>query len=202
MGVPLARRPDSPNGSVAPSVSALLRRVRVGDVEAFRELYLMLYRRLWGFAYGIVRSEVMADDILQDVFADFWERRAELVVRQSLDVYLYGAVRHRALNLLRHNRVAQRTGDELQPDEDVIPGLGTAEMQPDEAVQLTDLQEAVERTVLALPLAQRQVVLLHWRHGLSNGEIAQTMGISIGAVAVLLSRARTTLRKTLGSHLE
>lgn len=178
------------------------RRIRVGDVEAFRQLYLQVYQRLWGFAYGLVRSDAVADDVLQDVFADLWERRTEIVVRESPEIYLYGAVRHRALNLLRHDRVARRTDDELRPDEDGIPGLGAVEPQPDTAAQLTDLHEALERAVLALPLAQRQVVLLHWRQGLSNGEIAQMMGISTGAVAVSLSRARAALRAALGAHLD
>src|SRR5687768_13821438 len=76
---------------------ALLDRIRAGDQLAFSQCYEKNFRALWTFAYGYLKTGSAAEDIVQDVFASLWERRDKLDIRSSVTVYLYSAVKQRAL---------------------------------------------------------------------------------------------------------
>jgi RNA polymerase sigma-70 factor (ECF subfamily) len=178
----------------------LVARLRARDQDTFQALYLSRYQRLWEYAYGFVQTAAAAEDIVHDVFANLWYRSSALGVDDTIDSYLYGAVRHRALNILRHVRMADRKQTAMGPDVGGVPGMGSALLTPDVAVAARDLDAQLRAAIAALPPGQQQVILLHWRHGLSNLEIARVMGLSSGAVAVQLLRAREALRRIVDRH--
>jgi len=186
---------------VLPETDAvLIQRLRAGDADALRELYEAHYTMLWELAYTFVTDA--AEDVVHDVFAAVWHRRTTLVIRDSLRVYLYGAVRHRALNTLRRDRLESRTQQAIDPDVGPVPGLGTSASVPSTLVELSALDRALRQAVDALPAGQRHAVLLHWRHGLSNAEVAVVMDISTNAATVQIARARATLRRALAPWLD
>src|SRR5688500_2721519 len=86
------------------NLTALL---RAGDEAAFRSVWETLHRPLMDFAYRYVRSEDAAADIVQQVFIAMWEGRTTLQPRSTISNYLYSAVRNRARNAVRHDRVVQ-----------------------------------------------------------------------------------------------
>jgi RNA polymerase sigma-70 factor (ECF subfamily) len=179
----------------------LVASLRAGDVDAFRAVYVEYYHRLWEFAYGMVRTEAGAEDAVQDVFSVLWINRDTLAIHDTVDVYLFGAVRHRVLNMLRHARLADHKQQAMHPDAG-IPGLGTPLMTPFGAAAAADFDAALRRAVDRLPSGQQQAILLHWRHGLSTGEIARVAGVSANAAAAQLMRARNTLRRLLRSYFD
>src|SRR4051812_44255424 len=83
--------------------SALIAAMRsgYGELEAFRQLYVELSGRLADYAYTLVGSGDMAEDIVQDVMARLWERRMELMIHGTVEAYLFQAVRFRARNVRR-----------------------------------------------------------------------------------------------------
>jgi len=171
----------------------LIARIRDGDATAFRDLYCAFHTRLLEFACSVVNDRDDAKDVVQDVFAALWARRHELVIGDRADVYLYRAIRNRAIDVMRkeRHRVSLGTVTEEMPDAE------SAYATPEQTVYAQQLDVALDRAVRLLPPAQRDAILLHWRHGLPNPEIATVMERSVGAVAVYLSRARETLRATL-----
>src|SRR5688572_24467295 len=92
-------------------LEGLVGRVRAGDHEAFRILYLNTFNDLWSFARRYVESAAVAEEIVQDVFLKLWERRERWEVRGSVRSYLLGAVRNRALHFAEHSAVERRGGD-------------------------------------------------------------------------------------------
>jgi len=175
--------------------------IQRGDTDAFRQLYTRFYHRLLEFACGIVRTRESARDIVQDVFAHIWERRETWEVRERLDVYLYQAVRYRSLHVVRHERIVDRVRTTNHPDIRERVGLRADTLTPEETLDLEELQLLLARAVHDLPAAQREAILLHWRHGLSNAEVARVMGKSTGAIAVYISRARERLRVVLDREI-
>lgn len=170
----------------------LIARVRAGDERAFEAIYLAHHQALWRFAYGYVRSREVAEELVQDVFLSLWGSRADWDVRTRVRAWLYGAVRHQALNHLRHERLpipAHHPGGSNSP-----LAMGEAPQDAHEAVEAGELDRVVEHALNALPERRRLAMTLRWKHDLSPLEIARVLGTTPEAVRVLLTRARRELR--------
>jgi RNA polymerase sigma-70 factor (ECF subfamily) len=122
---------------------------------------------------------------------------------------LYGAVRHLALNHLRHERVVARTigggqGQARLPD---MPPRGVEQVQATTigappvdqhaAVEAGELDDAVVRALAELPERRRIAMTLRWKQDMSPLEIARVLGTTPEAVRVLLTRARADLAALL-----
>lgn len=187
--------------SIAPSDAALVDRVRSGDAESFRLLYVDLYRMAWETAYSYVRSDDAAEDVVHDVFLQMWADRARWRVHGSVRAYVLSAVRHKAMNVLRHERVVRR---DVERDAAVGSAgvLGEVPPSPDDVVRTSDLHAVLEAVIAAFPAMRREVVVLRWRQGLSVSEIAQVLGVSVNAVSIHLTRAREVLLPLLREPAE
>src|SRR5947208_12499091 len=78
--------------------------------------------------------------------------------------------------------------------------LGTwpvAERDPQAAVEEAKLAQSVQRAVMDLPPGQKTAVLLFYLAGLTQAEVAQTLGIDVGAVKARLFKARRSLKREL-----
>lgn len=177
---------------------AWVARIRNGDEAACEALYLHYHEPLWRFARRYVRSGEAAEEIVHDVFLALWRDRTIWDVSVSARAWLYGAVRHHALNHLRHERVVTRFTEHAgtQDDADVV-AMGAAPPDVHEALEAGDLDAAVSRAIAALPERRRLAMTLRWKHGLSSADIARALGMTDASVRVLLTRARTDLASLL-----
>lgn len=169
--------------------------LRQGDAQAFDQLCLTYHDALWRFAYQMLRSREGAQDVVQDVFLDVWERRASLTITTSISAYLFSAVRRRSLFYLRHDRTTERIAAAWGPTE--VPALGITAESPLVAVERSDLRAMLRQSLASLPPARRQAVALRWGEHLSYDEIAEAMGISSEAARAHVSRAYRALRELL-----
>ncbi|HXC25681.1 MAG TPA: sigma-70 family RNA polymerase sigma factor [Gemmatimonadaceae bacterium] len=184
--------PDRPSLTPA-DASALAARVRTGDERAFHTLYIVYFHTLCAFTRTLTNSRETAEEYVQDVFADWWERRATIRIEHGVRAYLYGAVRYRVFNARRHDRVVQaQAAIAIQSDEPI--GMGTPDPSAATTVELTEFSTAVAHAIAALPPARRTALILRVTHGLDYTEIAATMGISPQAAMTHVSRARSALR--------
>ena len=87
-----------------------------------------------------------------------------------------------------------RTHAERQPPPDDVRGA-------DEALLETSRREAVMEALASLPRRQREVLALRYYVDLSEADIAETLGISRGAVKSHASRGAASLRESLADHL-
>jgi RNA polymerase sigma-70 factor, ECF subfamily len=189
--------------------AALVARVRAGDEAACEALFRTFHAPLWKFAYGYVRSREAAEEIVQDVFLALWRDRATWDVRSSARAWLYGAVRHQALNQLRHERVVARLSERMAAREqrcaaDEVEGhivgdvMGTPAPDAHAAVEADELEAAVNRALAELPERRRVAMVLRWKHDVSPAEIARVLNTTPESVRVLLTRARQELAALLG----
>ena len=169
--------------------------IRRGDGAVFDRVCLAYHDALWRFAFRMVGSREVAQDVVQDVLVNLWERRADVIITTSLGAYLFSAVRRRALVYLRNDRTAARIGAGW--DEGEVPGLGSVAESPSVAVERGNLQAMVARALRTLPAARRQAVALRWGEQMEYDEIAEAMGISEEAARAHVSRAYRTLRELL-----
>jgi len=174
---------------------AILARVSAGSRHAFDEVVSTHLEPLLGYAYSLVGSQEVAEDIAQDVFCWLWHNRLSIRVQGSLRAYLFAAARHRAIDHFRRVRTEVHAAAEFTR-ELVVPAMGTKQCATDDRAIHNDLTSSLRRAVDELPTRRREIVLLRWRQ-FTNAEIAVVMGISIKTVEAQVTRAFETLREHL-----
>ncbi len=171
-------------------------RIRMGDAAVFKTLFLAYFEPLCAFAYGFVQSRDLAEEVVQEVLCRVWEHRADWVIRESVQRFLYGAVRNRALSYLTHQRVVERT-EMAAAREDRAFGMGQGPGPTDERVRASQVTAAFELALARLPERTRIAVTLRLRNGLSVAQAAQIMGITAKGVEFHMSRGLRMLREQL-----
>ncbi len=167
-------------------------RLRAGDAALFEQTFRTFLPGLVVYLSRFVTTREAAEDIVQDLFLALWRTRETLEVRETVTTYLYAAARHRALDVLKHERVVQRWAERNAPSE-VSPAPS-----PERATMLTELAAALDEAVATLPARGRTIFRLS-REGLTYREIAASLGLSVKTVETHMHRALTALRVRLRS---
>lgn len=186
--------------STVPSADAdLVARIRASDEEAFAALVHAYGDRLFRFASRELQSRHTAEEVVQELFATLWARRAQFVVEYSLQVYLFQSIRHRISNMRRASRVADRANIRLsEGDASVTPTMSPS---PDTVVGEAELRGALERALGKLPDRPREVFQLSREQHLTFREIAAVLGLSQRTVEHHMARAIAALREALADWL-
>jgi len=168
--------------------------LRAGSVDVFETVFGAYAHRLHHFARLWVPADV-AEDIVQDVLFDMWQRRGELKPRHdNLTGYLFAAVRNRTIDHRRHSKTVERTA---AASGDSPLGMGAGPRHPDADMSADELHRAVDAALATLSVLQRAVLMLRWGQDLPMGEIARILEISENAVKLHASRGRQALAPLL-----
>jgi RNA polymerase sigma-70 factor (ECF subfamily) len=174
--------------------------IRAGSMEVFRRVFEGYAPRLQHFARLWVPHDV-AEDIVQDVLFDMWQRRLDLQPHQNnLTGHLFAAVRNRTRNYLHHHHIVQRV--EASESNDSSPGMGMGPRHPDAAMTADDIRTAVASALATLPELQRATLMLRWGEDMSFAQIATVLSISENAAKLHVSRGRRLLAPVLRPLLD
>jgi RNA polymerase sigma-70 factor (ECF subfamily) len=144
--------------------------------------------RLRRYARALTRDPARADDLVQNCLMRAVAKQHLWQEGTNLRAWLFTILHNQHVNQVRRS-VCESLN---VPVEDVASTL-TAVSNPDARLQLRDL----ERAIAALPLEQRQVILLVGLEEMRYEDVAQILGIPIGTVRSRLSRGREMLRKLM-----
>ena len=154
-------------------------------------LFRRYYTNLVNHAVRLVYSKEVAEDLVAEVYAVFWQDRIFERITTSYRAYLYQTVRHRSYNYLRW---------ELHPSDPLdtlnTQGISPA-LQPDEVLHYSELHQKIEEAIQSLPPQCKRAFLLSRVEGKKYLEIAQEMQISSSAVEKLMIRSLNQLRQEL-----
>lgn len=140
--------------------------------------------RLRRFARAMVRDAVLADDLVQECLERALSRLHLWQPGTNLRAWLFTILRNLHINGIRRRQTVVDIDDEAQA------AIGSAPGSQMDRLELRDLHRALQ----ILPTEQREVVLLIGLEGISYGEAAEILKISIGTVKSRLSRGRRALR--------
>ncbi|MBA4073007.1 MAG: RNA polymerase sigma-70 factor [Gemmatimonas sp.] len=172
----------------------LLHRIRQSDEHAFDSLFRRFYGMLVGFTESLLRGRAPAEDVVQDVMLEVWRRREMLEIAESWRSYLFRATRNRALNELRHAKVALNAEPFVRVPEWEEPS-SPAELDAQE------LDREFRRVMQSLPDVEREVFEMSRRDGLKYAEIANVLDVSVKTVEARMGRALKALRTQLADWL-
>jgi len=175
----------------------LLKKAGDGDQAAFLELYDRYRGPIFRFAYRLLGSVEIAEDVTHDCFLSLIRKPENFrPERASLKTYLYAAARNLALKHFRNQ--GRETGmDEVSEEPKEASSRGPLRRLLDE-----ELATQVREAILSLPPLQREALILFEYEGLSLSEVAEIEGTDVGAVKARLYRAREGLRRILSPYLK
>jgi len=175
----------------------LVRRLCLGDEEAFRGLFGRYAPSAKALALRVVRQSHLAEEIVQEAFLAAWRHPEGYDdERGSVRSWLMGMVHHRAVDVVRREEAYRRRV------EDSIPSAMEESVDhADEVVDALGLPEE-RRTVRAaleeLPAEQRDVLTMMYFDGLSQSQIAAKTGLPLGTVKSRTLLGMRRLRASLG----
>lgn len=161
--------------------------------DSFAEVVEHYQAPLISFLYGMVGNREQAEDLAQDTLIKAFEamerrRRRQADSRQEFSAgWLFRIARNTAIDALRRKRLIAWLPFAAE-HEAVLPSRG------DFVGKLAD-RELVQQVLSRLPTRYRTCLLLRAVVGMSNGEIAETLGISVRNVNTSLFRARERFRQ-------
>ena len=144
--------------------------------QEFEHHFKSLYKPLCLFALRYTDQVDDAEDIVQQAFADVWDKNRAGNVIGNLKAYLYQAVRNRSLSF-----TSQPDVEDTSEEEDILRSERDAR-----------LWDAIDR----LPPERKKIFLLSKRDGLKYQEIAEELNLSVKTVENQMSKALKALRET------
>jgi RNA polymerase sigma-70 factor (sigma-E family) len=162
------------------------------NASALEELFRRHHGDLVRLATVILRNRETAEDVVQDVFAGIHARPGQLVRPDAALPYLRAAVLNRCRSVIRRQALAQRFGRLREVD------FGLAQLSAEADVIRSEERRQVLAALTALPPRRREVLVLRYYAGLSEAEIARTLGISQGTVKSAAARGIAALARKLG----
>jgi RNA polymerase sigma-70 factor (ECF subfamily) len=177
--------------------TALLERVRRGDPSAMEALLSRYEKPVYRFGLRMCGSEEAAREVLQRTLLAAFQNVQRFRGDAKLSTWLYQIARSFCTKF--HRRDAEEAVPLHSPEALSVPA---GEPTPEEGARAHELGLALSAAIQALPLTQREVLVLRDVEGLSAEEAAAVLGIRVANLKTRLHRARAELRKHLADLLE
>jgi RNA polymerase sigma-70 factor (ECF subfamily) len=182
---------SAPNGGVraAPEVRSLVERAQAGDREALEELYLIHFDRIYSYLHLSVGNRHDAEDLTTQTFLKMLEAIGGFRWQSvPFSAWLFRIAHNLSID---HFRARRR----VQPEDEVPEPPGTEEASAEfHALHSIDRASMLD-LIAGLSPEQRQVLTLKFVFNFANGDVAQILGKSEGAVKSLQHRALASLQK-------
>jgi RNA polymerase sigma-70 factor (ECF subfamily) len=176
--------------------SQLLRKIAEGDQHAFKIIYDYHRRAVYARAIFLLKSEVLAEEVLQEVMLKLWQSAGKLTDETNLGAYLTTLTRNRSFQILRRRVLEAKTEVELRKD------WTECHNETEEGILLADTQKILADGIALLPPQQKMVYELCRVDGLKYEQAAQSMNLSVETVKSYMKLALRSLRSHMKSHTD
>lgn len=180
------------------SEMAWINAAQAGEIEAFNALVLRYQDMAFTIAYRMMGDSQRAADATQDAFLTAY-RRLETYMGGNFKAWLMKIVTNTCYDALRYEKRRPATHlDDLTPDGiDDDPPIPDPTPTPEQHLQASELQQAIQQCIDALNDDQRLVLVMSDVEGYPYQDIADHLNTQLGTVKSRLSRARASVRQCL-----
>lgn len=187
--------------TLTPSDRYIVESIKAGNKNAFEFLFKTYYPDLKNYANNIVGNEVIAEDMVMDVFVKLWEMEKMLEIKTSVAGYLFTSVHNHCINYLtrKHKRFPGLNAETIDKLDLRIPVSG--ENDAISNINLSELSGRIEKGIDILPYECRKIFIMSRMEGMTNREIAEKLRISENTVKVQIYRALKKFRVLLKEFL-
>lgn len=176
------------------SDETLLEELRSGNELAFSEVFKRHWKKVYRMAFLKLRSEELAEELVQDLFLALWEKRETLEIT-NLAPYLATAIKHRVISHIRKQVVHQKYWDYYKTT------FTESEAVTEKDIEYNELLKQFEHGLFDLPEKSKKVFKLNRLEGRSIPEIANMLNLSEKAIEYHLTRSLKQLRLHLKEYI-
>lgn len=180
---------DSRGKNKKEKYAKLLLGISEGNEKAFSELYDIFYPELTRHVLSKVNDQIIAEDILHDLFFSLWKNRENILEIKSVPAYLYSSVRYLILRYYRMKKVQEFNLSDLDDIEGVLD-----ESSIEDRLYYRYILDEVQSEIENLPEKCKEVFKLSRENYLSIQEISEKLSISESTVKKHINRALRQLR--------
>jgi RNA polymerase sigma-70 factor, ECF subfamily len=177
-----------------PSDEQLLTEYRQGDQSSFPKLMGRYQRELYHFLVRFLGDRAAAEDVFQETFLQVHQSAGQFDTSRRFRPWLFTIAANKARDLIRSQ--ARRPTNPLQAsissDEEsgeFIDLMEAASSLPGEPLEREELQQQVQKTVMAMPDHLREILLLSYFHQFPYKQIGDILDIPLGTVKSRLHAA-------------
>ncbi len=171
---------------------SLLNDIQSGDAAAFEEVFNEYYSSLCRYALKFVGDPDESEEIVQNSFVKFWNKKEQITISTSLKSYLYQAVKNESLNHIKHLKVVKLHEGSQQ---------NKYESDGSDTLVAKELQNKIEDSLAKLPAERKKIFLMSRNEGLKYRGIADKLDISIKTVENQMGKALKFFRSELIEYL-
>jgi len=154
----------------------------------FNNLVISFGRKLYGYAFRILREKEGSEDAVQEVFVRLWKMNAKLDDYDSVEALAVTMVKNYCIDQLRRQKFVEPA------DEISFAAFHDPEPTPQDKLERSETADIMLRIINDLPGMYRDIIQMRDIEELSYEEIAEKTGLNINTLRVNLSRARKTVR--------
>lgn len=165
------------------------------DLKEYERIFKLNYSKLCAYATKYLDDVDAAEEVVQEIFVKFWEKREQLTIQKSVQAYFYNAVRNACFNQLRHFKVREEY--KRHNEKEIVQTRHTVH----DEYNALELETKIRDSIQALPERRRKIFLMSRFEGLKYKEIADQLKISIKTVENQMGSAIKYLRVELAEYL-
>jgi RNA polymerase sigma-70 factor (ECF subfamily) len=174
--------------------SELMLEIKADNMFAFDVLYRRYSKKVYKFGYSILKSTEDSENLIQDVFLNFWENRRNIEKDSSIKSYIFTITYNSAISFIRKKARESEFVEYLKALQQ------TSEEPVNVELEYKELSNKLEEIINKLPQRQKEVYQLHRIEGLNYKQIAERLHISVNTIENHMASALKTIRKNLGDY--
>ena len=164
----------------------LVKFLRVGEQEAFEEIYRRYWQKLLRSAQFKIRSKEIIEELLQDLFISLWEKREKTTI-ENLEAYLNTSLKYLIINQIKKNILQEKFAEysikKFEQNDNV-----------NESIAFNELSVAIHKAIEQLPEKTCEIFKLNRLEYLSAKEISLQLAIPERTVEYHITQALKALR--------
>ncbi|WP_173917919.1 RNA polymerase sigma factor SigW [Halobacillus sp. Marseille-Q1614] len=176
-----------------------IKELKKGDPSAFEDIVTFYQNKVYHICYRMVGIPSEAEDLAQEAFIRAYTNIDRYDERRKFSTWLYRIATNLTIDWLRKRKPDYYLDAEVKGTDglNMYSQLAVDQALPEEEVESLELQNYIQREMLALPPKYRSVIVLRYLDELSLQEIADVLEIPVGTVKTRVHRGREALRKRL-----
>ncbi|WP_461532846.1 RNA polymerase sigma-70 factor [Sinomicrobium sp.] len=178
----------------------LLYKVSKGDRKAFETLYHLYANNLYVIAKSYCKDNYVAEEIVQGVFVNLWDKRKKLNIERNVGGYLYQMVKNRCMDVLRKPLKVISIEDEDKLKEQYISIKALQDERASELLE-EELKKRISDAVALLPKTCKKVFVKTKLEGRNYKQTAEELNISVKTVESHMTKALKHMRLHLREFL-
>lgn len=177
--------------------TTLLSHIQAGDAEAFRVLFDRYWQLLWRLATRKTGDPAEAEDMVQELFVDIWNKKGPATLTTSFRTWLISCLYLKLFKYFRQKGFRQKHHDHFAAfmQQVELSGLSAEWTAAEFETEYGKLQEVIEQAITLMPPQMQAAFTLKYYQGYSQAQIAARLQVSTETVKTHLKLAMARLRK-------